>query len=672
MECIQCGATLRPGARFCNQCGAAQPLSAPDSTASEQSPAAGEQPPGLVKRPPRPVRAEDEDEDEDERDGEREVQPTVLGESQATIGGDKRMAGNATIPGQVLNGQHVAAPSEIPTPPAAAAERVPSMPPLADLATAPAAESAPPSSEAGSALDQPAGATTAEIPAAAPAEPPVPMPSQPSAPDEAPEEAEAAEAATSASTAAPELRAAPTESGESASPTETESAEPVASAPQATALEPGAPADAREQVAATTAPALESVALAPEVASEPAAERAWPLPAGFLVAGRYRVESVLTAAPEGDNSPAAANIYLATDTHGYEHCWSCGAEHGEAAAGERFCPLCGADMLARALTLTERRPAAPEALADAPPPAADEVRFLEADREYRVAPRASEAPAFPAGPVVVVGAASDIGLSRQARAAQNEDSFGVMLLALGSDDRHRTLGLFAVADGLGGHASGQEASRTTVRVLAGAVLRALGLPLLGASTSSPEEIGATNPEAPTPEVLRQALLDGARAANEALLAANAAAEADSGSTLVAALVWDDTAYVVNAGDSRTYVFADGALNRLTIDHSLIEGLIAGGLVNPEDRYSHPQRNQIIRSLGDDPELHFDLFEQRLAPGMRLLLCSDGLWEMVRDPDLARILAETPHPQAAADALVHAANENGGEDNITAVVVEVRA
>ena len=106
-----------------------------------------------------------------------------------------------------------------------------------------------------------------------------------------------------------------------------------------------------------------------------------------------------------------------------------------------------------------------------------------------------------------------------------------------------------------------------------------------------------------------------------------------------------------------------------------EGDVASvnGIIEPEQRYTHPNRNQIFRSLGAGANLDnlgIDLFTQRLRPGMRLLLCSDGLWEMVHDDELARILRETPDPQAACDALVRAANEHGGEDNISALVVEI--
>ena len=147
---------------------------------------------------------------------------------------------------------------------------------------------------------------------------------------------------------------------------------------------------------------------------------------------------------------------------------------------------------------------------------------------------------------------------------------------------------------------------------------------------------------------------------------------DSGCTLVAALVVGETAYLVNVGDSRAYALSGDELRRITVDHSLVEQLIAGGIITPEERYTHPQRNKIYKSLGDDPALQPDTFVQRLQPGMRLLLCCDGVWEMIRDDELARLLTEAPDPQQAAEALVARANENGGEDNISVIVLEARA
>ena len=116
---------------------------------------------------------------------------------------------------------------------------------------------------------------------------------------------------------------------------------------------------------------------------------------------------------------------------------------------------------------------------------------------------------------------------------------------------------------------------------------------------------------------------------------------------------------------------EGDLRQITTDHSFVEQLIVSGFVAPENRYTHPQRNQILRSLGDELDVEIDLFEQKLQPGMRFMLCSDGLWEMVRDDETARILSETTNPQEACDRLIESANEHGGEDNISVVVIEVR-
>jgi PPM family protein phosphatase len=96
------------------------------------------------------------------------------------------------------------------------------------------------------------------------------------------------------------------------------------------------------------------------------------------------------------------------------------------------------------------------------------------------------------------------------------------------------------------------------------------------------------------------------------------------------------------------------------------------MITPEERYTHPQRNRIYKSLGGEEQVELDIFTQRLRPGMRLLLCSDGLWEMTRDPEIEQILRTTESPYAACAALIASANEHGGEDNITAVLVQIDA
>jgi len=143
-----------------------------------------------------------------------------------------------------------------------------------------------------------------------------------------------------------------------------------------------------------------------------------------------------------------------------------------------------------------------------------------------------------------------------------------------------------------------------------------------------------------------------------------------GTTITAAVIIADTAYIANVGDSRTYLFSDKGLKKLTEDHSLIARLIAIGIAKPEEIYTHPRKSEIYRSLGNDPDIEVDTFVQRLKPGDCLMLCSDGLWEMVRDEQLAEILRTESHPQAACEKLIQAANENGGEDNIAVIIVKL--
>lgn len=142
-----------------------------------------------------------------------------------------------------------------------------------------------------------------------------------------------------------------------------------------------------------------------------------------------------------------------------------------------------------------------------------------------------------------------------------------------------------------------------------------------------------------------------------------------GATVTAALVMDGQAFIANVGDSRTYLLRDGKLQRVTRDHSLVARLVEAGQIEPDEVYDHPSRNLIYRSLGaGHAEVDVDIFDVRMQAGDALLLCSDGLWEMVRDPQLQTIIAESDDVDTICETLIKAANDNGGEDNITAVLV----
>jgi protein phosphatase len=237
-----------------------------------------------------------------------------------------------------------------------------------------------------------------------------------------------------------------------------------------------------------------------------------------------------------------------------------------------------------------------------------------------------------------VGSATDTGQVR----TQNEDA------ALIGDV------VFAVADGMGGHAAGDVASSVAVQAFE-------------SSTSSGVED-------------EDDIVEAVRAANQAVLdrADDEPELAGMGTTLTAlALVpgpADGTGpgelVIANVGDSRAYLFRDGDLTQLTRDHSLVEDLVQEGRLSPEDARTHPQRNILTRVLGNDPDVEPDVFRADPVRGDRYLLCSDGLSNEVDDERAAAVLRRLSDPDDAARELVRLANENGGRDNITVVVVDV--
>jgi len=236
--------------------------------------------------------------------------------------------------------------------------------------------------------------------------------------------------------------------------------------------------------------------------------------------------------------------------------------------------------------------------------------------------------------VLRAGAATDVGRVREI----NEDRY------LQRDD----LGLFAVADGVGGHQAGEIASQTSVETI---------------ETSFVE---------PTTEGLVTAI----QQANDAVwhLAQSAAEKRGMGTTLTAvALVNEDGEEhlaVANVGDSRVYLFQQGELSQLTEDHSLVEELVREGQITREEARVHPQRSIITRALGMDPNVTVDQLQLIPYEGDRLLLCSDGLTNEVTDESIESTLRRIGDPQEAAQELVRQARANGGNDNITVVVVDV--
>jgi serine/threonine protein phosphatase PrpC len=234
------------------------------------------------------------------------------------------------------------------------------------------------------------------------------------------------------------------------------------------------------------------------------------------------------------------------------------------------------------------------------------------------------------------------------------------------------VGLFIVCDGIGGHQAGEVASHWAIETVKQELANLFAARDPRATIRLAEPSGTRRlAETEMEDRLRRAV----ERANEVVhgYARNRPGEAaDLGTTITMALVQGTTAYVANVGDSRTYLIRGGRAAPITRDHSLVASLVGAGQITPDEVYTHPQRNLIYRSLGQKSQVEVDVFRQELQPGDVLLLCSDGLWEMVRDPEIVRIVAQTSDPQQACRRLVNAANAAGGEDNITAVVVKVRS
>ncbi|MCA9899914.1 MAG: Stp1/IreP family PP2C-type Ser/Thr phosphatase [Ardenticatenaceae bacterium] len=139
-------------------------------------------------------------------------------------------------------------------------------------------------------------------------------------------------------------------------------------------------------------------------------------------------------------------------------------------------------------------------------------------------------------------------------------------------------------------------------------------------------------------------------------------------TMVAAVLQENHAYIANVGDSRGYLWRNGRIQQITKDQSLVAKLVEEGAITEEEALFHPRRNVILYSLGSERSPQIDLFEQDLEPGDRLLLCSDGLTRHVLDEEIALVLSEN-EPAAATEILINRANERGGEDNISVAIVQ---
>jgi PPM family protein phosphatase len=210
--------------------------------------------------------------------------------------------------------------------------------------------------------------------------------------------------------------------------------------------------------------------------------------------------------------------------------------------------------------------------------------------------------------------------------------------------------LAIVADGMGGHQAGDTASSMAIELIQS------GLQHIHSDL--------------TPVALETALLDAIGFANDRIydIASKQEKYHGMGTTVVAALATNEQLLVAHIGDSRAYLFREGALRQLTSDHSLVNELVRTGQIRAEEAESHPRRNVLIRALGTDSGAEADILHMEWYEGDSLLLCSDGLSNYVSPAMIKSIIELNDTPEHKADQLVQLALEAGGDDNITVVLL----
>lgn len=234
-------------------------------------------------------------------------------------------------------------------------------------------------------------------------------------------------------------------------------------------------------------------------------------------------------------------------------------------------------------------------------------------------------------------AVTDVGMVR----SSNQDYIYTNELSLGKLNN-----LFVVADGMGGHASGDLASATAVE-------------------SMVSFINETDIEEPV-RILQHSI----EAANDRILEIASSDEEleGMGTTIVAATICGDQMYLANVGDSRLYIIHE-EIEQITKDHSLVDELVRSGTISKEEARFHPKKNIITRAVGAGKEVVVDLFQVELRPGDIILMCSDGLTNMLEDEDIFLIIKQQRDVVGMVEKLVSAAKENGGTDNISVLIIE---
>jgi serine/threonine protein phosphatase PrpC len=251
----------------------------------------------------------------------------------------------------------------------------------------------------------------------------------------------------------------------------------------------------------------------------------------------------------------------------------------------------------------------------------------------------------------LVASGQSVGRQREL----NEDCLFTFTSTIAGNSSNPPFGLFIIADGMGGHQYGEVASNTAIRTISGYVMKKFHNSLFNMPTQPVDES--------LQEIVQAAVMEAQRAVlREA---------PGSGTTVTAALVLGQQLTIAHVGDSRAYLlYNDQRMEAVTRDHSLVRRLEELGQITPAEAAVHPQRNVLYRAIGQGETLEPDVVTTPFPIGGYLLLCSDGLWGLVTDEEMRRIVYDAPSMQRACQNLVTAANGAGGPDNISVILVQL--
>jgi serine/threonine protein phosphatase PrpC len=250
---------------------------------------------------------------------------------------------------------------------------------------------------------------------------------------------------------------------------------------------------------------------------------------------------------------------------------------------------------------------------------------------------------------LAVGTLRDVGRVR----SNNQDSAFALITTLPRESSDIQMGLFIVADGMGGHHGGEIASRLAISTIAQYVLAQLVVPALADDTT---------------EALQPMIVAAVQEANRAIWEHGQSIGSDMGTTCTVVLLLGRTLYIGHVGDSRAYLATPTGLRLITTDHSTVGRLIQLGQLDPSEAREHPLRSQLYRTVGQQRDVLVDFVYQQVGDATHLLMGSDGLWGMLDEAVLQDVLEHNLWPQDACHELIARANLAGGDDNITAIVV----